>query len=66
MTYQEILAKFDDPMGYVAWQQEVGSDEAQAMVEKACLELMEAEGTRAILPVVEKMKDCEARLAEFY
>lgn len=60
------LTLLDSPMEFVKWQTKVGGDEADRMMKEATLRYMEANGTRAVLDVGEKLEVCTARLAEFF
>lgn len=65
MHYKEVIAKFDDPLTYVEWQTEIGIAEVRKLMDQAFLDMMAIEGTRAILPVVEKIRDVTAILEEY-
>lgn len=58
-------ALLDDPAAYVAWQAEVGSEEAQRQLLELFKEEMDEHGPRACLPLAEKVDDLCAQLEEF-
>lgn len=59
------LSLLDRPADYIAWQEEVGPEEAQRQIEQATREHMAEHGPRSALDVVEKLTNMSAQLEEF-